>query len=113
MARDVGDLLGEEPRIDGVIDRPDAGDAIPGFEVPPRLPGDRRDAIAELDAVLLHSRRDLERALTPLAVVGAVDWAFDGAGHDLAVAMLNGSVVDDAMAQERPILHQAEHRRPS
>ena len=110
MAGDVGDLIGEEPRIDGVIDRADTGDAVPGLEVPPRIPGERRDAIAELDAFLFQPLRDLQCTLADLAVVGAMDRAFDGAGDNLAIAVLNGGVVDDAMAQKRPILHQTEHR---
>ena len=76
---DVGDLLGEQARIDGVIDRADAGDAVPGFQMPPGVPGERRDAVAELDAVLLQPLRDLQRALADLAIVGAVDRALDRA----------------------------------
>ena len=48
---DPADLLGEQPRIDGVVDRADAEDAVPGFQMPPGVPGERRDAVAELDAV--------------------------------------------------------------
>jgi hypothetical protein len=109
MIGDVGDLLGKEPRIDGVIDGADAGDAVPGFEMPPGVPGERRDAVAELDAFLLEPLRDLEGTLAHLAVIGAVDRALDGARDDLAIAMLSGGVVDDLMAQQRPILHQSKH----
>ena len=59
---DPDDLLGEQPRIEGVIDRADADDAVPGLEVPPGIPGQGRDAVAELDAVLLQPLRDLQRA---------------------------------------------------
>ena len=70
VVHDPGDLLGEEPRIDGVIDPAGAGDAIPGFEMAIAVPGQRRDPIAELDPVALESFGDLERALPNLAVVG-------------------------------------------
>jgi hypothetical protein len=36
----------------------------------------------------------------------------DGTRHDLATAVLKRRVIDDAMAQKRPILHQSEHMRP-
>ena len=52
MVDDPDDLLGEQPRIDGVIDGADAHDAVPGLEMPPAVPGQRRHPIAELDAVL-------------------------------------------------------------
>ena len=56
---DPDDLLGKQPRIDGVVDRADAEDAVPGFEMPPGVPGQRRDAVAELDAVAVEALRDL------------------------------------------------------
>ena len=57
MIGDIGDLVGEQARIDGVIDRADAGDAVPGLQVPPGVPGERRDAVAELHALLLKPLR--------------------------------------------------------
>ena len=54
VVHDPGDLLGEEPGIDGVVDRAGADDAIPGFEMAIAVPGQRRDAIAELDPVALE-----------------------------------------------------------
>ena len=59
---DPDDLLGEQPRIDGVIDRADAEDAVPGLQVPPGVPGQRRHPVAELDAVLVEPLRHLQRA---------------------------------------------------
>jgi hypothetical protein len=41
-----------------------------------------------------------------------MDRALDRARDDLAIAMVRGGVVNDAMAQQRPILHQAEHGVP-
>src|SRR6185437_2365426 len=41
-----------------------------------------------------------------------MDRALDRARDDLAFAMVRGGVVNDAMAQQRPILHQAEHGIP-
>ena len=110
---DPGDLVGEQARIDGVVDRADAEDAVPGFQMPPGVPGERRDPVAELDAVLLQPLRDLQRARADLARSWwSMDRSFDRARDDLAFAVKRGGVVDDAMAQQRPILHQAEHGIP-
>ena len=90
---DVGDLFGKEAWIDGVIDRPDAGDAVPCFQMPPGVPGERRDAVTELDAFLVEPLRDFQCAGTDVAVVGAVDRALDGARDHFAVAVLDRGVV--------------------
>ena len=51
---DPDDLLGKQARVDGVIERADPHDAVPGFEMPPGVPRQRCDAVAELDAVLFQ-----------------------------------------------------------
>ena len=56
---DVGDLLGEQARVERVVDRADAHDAVPGLQVAPGVPGQRRDAVAELDAVPVEALRHL------------------------------------------------------
>ena len=80
--------------------------------MPPGIPGERRHPVAELDAVLLQPLRHLQRAGADFGVVGLVDRPLDRAGDDLALAVKRGGMVDDAMAQQRPILHQAEHGIP-
>ena len=62
MIDDPGDLVGEQPRIDGVADRADSHDAVPGFEMAPGVPGDGGDAVAELDAVAIEPLRYFQRA---------------------------------------------------
>jgi hypothetical protein len=37
---------------------------------------------------------------------------FDRARDDPSLAGIRGGVIDDAMAQERPVLHQAKHCSP-
>ena len=54
MVDDPGDLFGEQPRIDGMADRADAHDAVPGFKMAPGVPRDGGDAVAELDAVAMR-----------------------------------------------------------
>jgi hypothetical protein len=49
---DIADLLDEEPRVDRVADGADTGDAVVELVVPVGVPGEGRDAVAELDAEL-------------------------------------------------------------
>jgi hypothetical protein len=41
-----------------------------------------------------------------------VDWPFDRARDDPAIAVIARGVINDAVAQERPILHKTEHGIP-
>src|SRR6202142_2610137 len=95
-----------------MIDRADAEDAVPGFQVPPGVPGQRADPVAELDAVLGELLRDLQGASADLRIVGLDDRAFDRPGDDLALAVKLGGMVDDAVKQKRPILHEPKHGIP-
>ena len=96
---DPGDLIGKQPRIDGVIDRADAHDAVPGFEVPPGIPSERRHAVAELDAAAVEPLRHPQRAHAQIGVIRGVERAFDRTADDLPPAVLSRGVIEDAMAQ--------------
>ena len=106
---DPDDLFGEQARIDGVIDRAHAHDAVPGFEVAPGVPGQRRDAVALFDAVAFEPLRHAQRPRPDLDVIGGMDRPFDRPRDHLTAAVIECRVIDDAMAQQRPILHQAKH----
>jgi hypothetical protein len=106
---DPHDLFGEEPRIDGVIDGADAEDAVPGLEMPPRIPGKRRHPVAELDAVALEPLGDLEGTGADIGVVRGVHRPLDRARNHRAGAVIGRRMVDHPVAQQRPVLHQAEH----
>src|SRR6202034_16404 len=106
---DPRDLLREQARIDGVVDRAGADDAIPGFKVAVAVPGQRRDAIAEIDPVALESFCDLERTLPNGAVVGVMHRPFDRPRGDLLLRELDGSEIDDLVHQQGPILHPCQH----
>ena len=60
---DPGDLLGEEAGVDRVVNRADAGDAIPAFEMPVAVPRERGDSVAEPDPLAFEALGDLERTL--------------------------------------------------
>src|SRR5262249_51448253 len=67
-------------------------------------------AIAGPDAGLIEALRQAQRARAKLGVGGGVKWAFDRARNDRAFRVVDSGMVDDAMAKERPILHQSAHR---
>ena len=106
---DPDDLLGKQARIDGMIDRANSHDPVPRFEMAPGVPGERRDAITQPDAVAIEPLREAQRARAHLGVVRGVHMAFDRAGDDRSLGMVESGMVDDAVAEQRPILHQPEH----
>ena len=106
---DPGDLVGEQPRIDGVADRADSHDAVPGFEMAPGVPGDGGDAVTELDAVAVQPLRYFQCACMNFGVIGAMNGAFDRPRDYLLRAVVLRRVFDNPMAQQRPVLHQSEH----
>ena len=109
---DPGDLFREKPGIDRVVDRAEADDRIPGLQMPVAIPGERGDAVAEADAVAREALRACERAIAQLLVVAAMHRPFDGPRDDLASWMLDRREIDHLVQQQRPILHQPEHRLP-
>ncbi len=106
---DPDDLLGEQPRIDGVINGADAENAVPAFQVPPGVPGQRRHPVAVVHAVAFEPLRHPQAPGADLAVIRGMDRSLDRAGNHRPLAMIDRGVIDDAMAQQRPILHQSEH----
>ena len=106
---DPGDLLGEEARVDGVIDRARPGYAVPAFEVPVAIPGERRDAVAVLDLLAMKPLGDFQRAMADIAIVRIVHRPFDRAGRHFPFGKLDGGEVDDLVHEQGPILHPSMH----
>ena len=109
MVDDPGDLVREQPRIDGMADRADPHDAVPGFEMAPGVPGDGGDAVAELDAVAIEPLRDFQRARVNFGVIGAMNGTFDRSRDDLLRAVIPRRVLDNPVTKQRPVLHQSKH----
>ena len=108
---DVGDLLGEQPRIDGVADRADAGDGEVELEVAVAVPGQRRHPVARLDAEPDQRVRQPADALAGGRVAVAVDAPLHGLRHHLYVGIDFGGEVDHARDQQRPVHHHpAQHQ---
>ena len=109
MVDDPGDLVGEQARIDGVIDGADPQDAVPGFQMPGGIPGERRHPVTEPDAVAVEPLGHPQRPAADRPVGGGHQRAFHRARMDGALAMVQCGMIDDAMAQKRPVLHQSQH----
>lgn len=110
---DPGDLLGKEPRVEGVADRADAHDPVPGLDVAAGVPRQGADSIARLDP---QSQQGVGDALGPIADLGvgrAHDRALDRSADHLAMTVPERGMVDDLVEGQRPVLHQALHRTPA
>jgi hypothetical protein len=109
---DPGDLVGKQPRVDGVVDGADAGDAVPGFQVAPGIPGEGRHPVARLDAIAHQALRHLLGPGADIRIGRGVDRPLDRARDDAAPAVIGRRMIDHAMNQQRPVLHQPEHVLP-
>src|SRR3954467_14147547 len=96
-----------------MIDGADTGDSVPSFEMAPRVPGKRADAVTEFDAILFQALGHAERTTPNIRIVRAMHRPFDGARDDLAPAVLDRRMVDDPVQEQRPILHQTPHLHSS
>ena len=98
---DVGDLLGEQARVDGVAHRP----ACRRWRSRSRSDGSRsRPACRRGRSLAPRGRQrvgELARAAMRVAVGVAVDAAFDHARHDLGVAVVALRVPDQRRDQQR------------
>ena len=112
MVRDPGNLVGVKAWIDRMQDSADAHRAIPGFHVAVGVPGQRGDPVAQLDALVEQRRGDLFGPQAKFRVSGPPDSAFDGAGHDFAVTMIMGSMIENLVHGQLPVLHQSLHSLP-
>ena len=109
VVHDPGDLLGEEARIDGVIDRAGAGNAVPAFEMPVAVPGERRHSVADLDTVAVEPFGDFKRPLANGAIVRGMHRPLDRPRDDSLLRELNGGEIDDLVHEQGPLLHPSQH----
>jgi hypothetical protein len=80
--------------------------------VPPGIAGERRHAITAPDSFALEPFGDLERAGADRRIIAAVEQPFEGARDHRPLAVIERCMIDAAIAQERPIPHQSQHRIP-
>src|SRR5207249_2408227 len=92
-----------------MIDRADAHDAIPGLQMTPGVPGERCNTVPQPNAVALKPLGDPQRARPYLRVIRRVDCAFNGAGDHQSLGMIGSRMVEYAVTEQWPILHQTKH----
>uniref|UniRef100_A0A0N4ZXM1 LigA n=1 Tax=Parastrongyloides trichosuri TaxID=131310 RepID=A0A0N4ZXM1_PARTI len=110
---DVGQLLGEQARVQGVAHRADPHDAVPGLDVVGGVPGQGGDPVARLDPPGQQGVRHPARPLMNGGVGGADDRPLDRTAHDLAAAVPVLGVVEDLVDRQRPVLHHTQHSASS
>src|SRR5262249_62087682 len=103
---------GQQVRANLVTAGPDAQNAVPALKRAPCFPRQGRDAVAEPNAGLIEVLCQAQRARAKLSVGRRVKRAFYRACDDRSPGVIGPGMVDDAMAKERPVLHQPEHRVP-
>jgi hypothetical protein len=77
--------------------------------MPPGIPGKRRHSVALLEAFTVENLRELETACANRTIIRAVNRSLYGTRDNAACRMVFGSMVDDPVDTQWPILHQTLH----
>jgi hypothetical protein len=112
IVHDPGDLVGKQARIERMVDRSNPKDPVPGFQMPPGVPGHGGDPVADTATVTFQALCQLQRAGADFGVVRAVKRPFDRTRYDFSLAVINCRMIDDLVAQKRPFLHHSKHMIP-
>src|SRR5207247_10444459 len=84
-------------------------DTSPGLDMTPPVPGSRVDAITEPNSILFETLRQAHGTRADLGVGGGMKRRLDGARDDRPLGVVGCGMVEEAMAKERPVLHQPKH----
>src|SRR5690606_9820981 len=104
---DVGDLLVEQARVDRMRNGAGAAYSVQTLQVPMRVPGQCRYAIALAHAEPLQGVREAFRAGLRAAPRVAMRRSFDRQGNDFALVVIERRVIDEFPDEQRPILDLA------
>jgi hypothetical protein len=106
----LADLLGEEPDVDGVQDRADAGHAVVELGVPVRVPAEARNAVTAANS---QAPQRVRQARDPAAElrVGVAGEARPLARDDLARGVIADRVVEDSGDRQRDVHHETRQGR--
>jgi hypothetical protein len=104
-----GDLIGEEPDVDGVQDRADHRDGVVQFQVTVSVPRERGDPIARADPERAQGVRELRDAPPEIGIAQAHDRG-TVARDDLFAGMIAQRVFEDRANRERLIGHRRRDR---
>ena len=105
---DIGELVGEQPRIDGVKDAAHPDRAIPAGQVMGVVHRQRRDTVALGDAQTVKRLGHAPRVFGDAAPIGAGDGLVGPGTDDLSVAMLALRMIDQPHHAQWPVLHCPE-----
>ncbi len=106
---DVGDLLGEQARVDGMAYRSRARYAVVDLQVTIAIPGQRADTVARLHAQRGDGLGQLARAQLAVAVGITVQIAFGPSRDDFRAAIVACGVLDDG-GNEQGFAHHLTHQ---
>ena len=107
---DPGDLLREQPRVDGVAHQARAGRGVIDLEMAVAVPGQRADTVTRLATQPGQGLRQLAGAQFGVDPGVAMHVALDALGDDLGVAMVTRRVRDQRRDQQRH-LHHLPHQQ--
>ena len=110
MVDDIGDLIGEQARIDGVADGAHAGNGEIQFEMPVGVPGQSRHPIAVNHAEGRQGMRQLADSIVGVRIGVAVDRPLHRAGHDFRGAVEFDRKLDQRIDGKLGV-HHLERRR--
>ena len=112
MVDHVGQLVGEQPDVQGVQHRPHARHGQVGLEMGLVVPHERADAVALFDAEAVEGRGELIGAVGDLGK-RRLDVTVAGVRDDLAGGMHGSPMGEDRPERQRIVLHRAErHQSP-
>jgi hypothetical protein len=107
---DVGELLGEEPHVEGVQDPAGAGGGEVELQVPLAVPAERPHPAVAADAERVQDPAQPAGALRPLRV-RRPGHAPRVVGDDGAVAVVLLDVAEDGVDGQGSVLHEPAHGR--
>jgi hypothetical protein len=106
---DVGNLLREQARVDGVHHCSHTRDAVERLQMPVTVPCHSADAVAHLHAEFGERTGQLSGPAIHVSIGIAVNPAFYQTGHDFRVTVIAVRMLDQRRNQQRDIHHQTLH----
>jgi hypothetical protein len=109
VGRDPADLVGREAQVERVHDAAGSRDAEIALEVRVVVPGERRDAIALLQAEALQGGGEPARAPVVLAVAVRSQRLVGQARDDLVLREQGAGAVEQVIERQRHVHHRRLH----
>ncbi len=110
---DVGDLIREEARVDGVADRPDARNTEIEFQMAIGVPRQRSYPVPQSNAEIGQRVGELANTAIGIGIGVAVNIAFAATADDFLPPVPARGVLQQRRDQKRTIHHGTLHYGPS